>query len=109
MESGSGEEDEGRRRRKKGHASLDPAHAILDEDRETVGFDGISVVAFLSGTCLNVRIWTVTLGGNLHFSLYRMFPVIGSKYTNGWHCNEHGTIYAISSDFGDRMTTQHLD
>ena len=20
-------------------------------------------------------------------------------------CNEHGTIYAISSDFGDRMTT----
>ena len=25
------------------------------------------------------------------------------------HCNEHGIIYAISSDFGDRMTTQHLD
>ena len=24
-------------------------------------------------------------------------------------CNEHGTIYAISSDFGDRMTTQHLN
>ena len=24
-------------------------------------------------------------------------------------CNEHGTIYAISSDFGDRMTIQHLD
>ena len=24
-------------------------------------------------------------------------------------CNEHGTIYAISSDFGDQMTTQHLD
>ena len=24
-------------------------------------------------------------------------------------CNEHGTIDAISSDFGDRMTTQHLD
>ena len=24
-------------------------------------------------------------------------------------CNEHGTIYAISSDFGDRMTTQYLD
>ena len=22
------------------------------------------------------------------------------------YCNEHGTIYAISSDFGDRMTTQ---
>ena len=25
------------------------------------------------------------------------------------HCNEYGTTYAISSDFGDRMTTQHLD
>ena len=24
-------------------------------------------------------------------------------------CNEHGTIYAISSDFDDRMTIQHLD
>ena len=24
-------------------------------------------------------------------------------------CNEYGTIYAISSDFGDRMTIQHLD
>jgi len=24
-------------------------------------------------------------------------------------CNEYGTIYAISSDFGDRMTTQYLD
>ncbi|KAG2611771.1 hypothetical protein PVAP13_4KG111410 [Panicum virgatum] len=25
------------------------------------------------------------------------------------HCNEHGTIYAISSDFGDQMIIQHLD
>ena len=23
-------------------------------------------------------------------------------------CSEHGTIYAISSDFGDRMTTQSM-
>ena len=23
-------------------------------------------------------------------------------------CNEHGTIYVISSDFGDRMTTQSM-
>ena len=23
-------------------------------------------------------------------------------------CNEHGTIYAISSDFGDRMITQSM-
>jgi hypothetical protein len=25
-----------------------------------------------------------------------------------WVCNEHGTIYAISSDFDDRMTTQSM-
>ena len=25
-----------------------------------------------------------------------------------WKCNEHGTIYAILSDFGDRMTTQSM-
>jgi len=24
------------------------------------------------------------------------------------NCNEYGTIYAISSDFGDRMTTQSM-
>ena len=24
-------------------------------------------------------------------------------------CNEHVTFYAILSNFGDRMTTQHLD
>ena len=23
-------------------------------------------------------------------------------------CNEHGTFYALSSDFGDRMTTQSM-
>ena len=31
------------------------------------------------------------------------------KHTVVAVCNEHGTINAISSDFGDRMTTQHLD
>ena len=25
------------------------------------------------------------------------------------NCNEHGTIYIISSDFGDRMTTQSME
>ena len=25
------------------------------------------------------------------------------------YCNEHVTIYAISSDFGDRMTTQSME
>jgi len=31
-----------------------------------------------------------------------LFPFHGVR-------NEYGTIYAILSDFGDRMTTQHLD
>ena len=26
-----------------------------------------------------------------------------------WGCNEHGTIHVISSDFGDRMTTQSIE
>ena len=33
----------------------------------------------------------------------------GSEVDKKWLWNEHGTIYAISSDFSDRMTTQHLD
>ena len=35
--------------------------------------------------------------------------LVGWKVVERWVCNEHGTIYAISSDFGDRLTTQHLD
>ena len=33
----------------------------------------------------------------------------GGIKRDGGDCNEYGTIYAISSDFGDRMTIQHLD
>ena len=33
--------------------------------------------------------------------------LIYTKKVNA-HCNEHGTIYAISSDFGDHMTTQSM-
>ena len=29
-------------------------------------------------------------------------------HPTGLVCNEHGAIYAISSDFGDRMTTQSM-
>ena len=34
----------------------------------------------------------------------KIYPRIASN-----NCNEHGTIYAISSDFGDRMTTQSME
>ena len=34
----------------------------------------------------------------------RFYITSASRY-----CNEYGAIYAISSDFGDRMTTQHLN
>jgi len=38
-----------------------------------------------------------------------MFGISVDEMEMGGACNEYGTIYAISSDFGDRMTTQHLD
>ena len=34
--------------------------------------------------------------------------VLSSITKKGGDCNEHGTIYAISSDFGDCMTTQSM-
>ena len=34
--------------------------------------------------------------------------IVLSSITKNGDCNEHGTIYAISSDFGDRMTTQSM-
>ena len=34
--------------------------------------------------------------------------VLSSITKKGGDCNEHGTIYVISSDFGDRMTTQSM-
>ena len=34
--------------------------------------------------------------------------VLSSITKRGGDCNEHGTIYAISSNFGDRMTTQSM-
>ena len=35
-------------------------------------------------------------------------PAFGYGQSLLGDCNEHGTIYAISSDFGDRMTTQSM-
>ena len=34
--------------------------------------------------------------------------VLSSIIKKGGDCNKHGTIYAISSDFGDHMTTQSM-
>ena len=43
---------------------------------------------------LQVQLQTATNGSNISKSLK--------------NCNEHDTIYVISSDFGDRMTTQSI-
>ena len=39
---------------------------------------------------------------------YACFDCVVINHQKGGDCNEHGTIYAISSDFGDRMTTQSM-
>ena len=36
------------------------------------------------------------------------FNYVVFNHQKGGDCNEHGTIYDISSDFGDRMTTQSM-
>ena len=45
---------------------------------------------------------------NLSFfcKYYVCFDCVVINHQKGGDCNEHDTIYAISSDFGDRMTTQ---
>ena len=48
---------------------------------------------------------------DLKYSLIKTISTIDCVVINhqkGGDCNEHGTIYAISSDFGDRMTTQSM-
>ena len=37
-----------------------------------------------------------------------LFPQFNQSTGISRVCNEHGTIYVISSDFGDRMTTQSM-
>ena len=39
---------------------------------------------------------------------YACFDCVVINHQKGGDWNEHGTIYAISSDFGDRMTTQSM-
>ena len=36
--------------------------------------------------------------------IYACFDCVVINHKKGGDCNEHVTIYAISSDFGDRMT-----
>ena len=44
-----------------------------------------------------------------HFlQIYACFDCVVINHQKVGDCNEHGTIYAISSDFGDRMTTQSM-
>ena len=40
---------------------------------------------------------------------YACFDCVVINHQKWGDCNEHGTIYAISSDFGDRMTTQSME
>ena len=40
--------------------------------------------------------------------IYACFDCVVINLQKGGDFNEHGTIYAISSDFGDRMTTQSM-
>ena len=43
------------------------------------------------------------------FNWYQVVKFVNfCKYYVCFDYNEHGTIYAISSDFGDRMTTQSM-
>ena len=40
--------------------------------------------------------------------IYACFDCVVINHQKGGDCNEHGTIYAILSDFGDRMTMQSM-
>ena len=42
------------------------------------------------------------------FQIYACFNRVVINHQKGGDSNEHGTIYAISSDFSDRMTTQSV-
>ena len=39
---------------------------------------------------------------------YACFDCVVINHQKEGDCNEHGTVYAILSDFGDRMTTQSM-
>ena len=41
--------------------------------------------------------------------IYACFDCVVINHQKGRDWNEHGTIYVISSDFGDRMTTQLME
>jgi hypothetical protein len=39
---------------------------------------------------------------------YACFDCVVINHQKGGDCNEHGTFYAVSSDFGDQVTTQSM-
>jgi len=54
-----------------------------------------------------VSIQTSANGSICHFlQIYACFDLVVINHQKWGDCNEHGTIHAISSDFGDRMITQ---
>ena len=56
-----------------------------------------------------VSIQTSVRGSTVNFcKFYAYFDCVVINHQKEGDCNEHGTIYAISSDFGDRMTTQSM-
>jgi hypothetical protein len=62
----------------------------------------VTQVYYLSYPCVDkpcLRDWWVVY----HVAPRDCLPPIDTN-----NCNEHGTIYAISSDFSDRMTTQSM-
>ena len=63
----------------------------------------VSIQASVSGS-----IWLNWYKLENSCKFYDCFDCVVINHQKGGDCNEHGTIYAISSDFGDRMTTQSM-
>ena len=53
---------------------------------------------------IDIKRLNLSIFANFMFALI----VLSSITKKGGDCNEHGTIYAISSDFGDQLTTQSM-
>ena len=56
-----------------------------------------------------VSIQTSVRGSTVNFcKFYAYFDCVVINHQKEGDCNEHDPIYAISSDFGDRVTTQSM-
>jgi len=69
----------------------------------------VSRVVFADEEVHEYRLWPLNINDQEWFTdvLFLLSIDVDSWSLHYW--NEHGTIYAISSDFGDQITTQHLD